>query len=189
MHPRIAELFTYLDQQHAALRATVDAIPPERLAESPEESQWSVIQVLQHLVMLEGQLTRLFAKLVRDGLAQGLRADPDTASVLATFDTARFLDRRRRITAPENLRPATADGGAAPEIAEVMRALDEARARLKAAILEGDGLALGELSYAHPSLGTLDMYQWIAFVGAHMARHTAQIREIGAALGDPARAR
>ena len=30
--------------------------------------------------------------------------------------------------------------------------------------------------------GPLDLYTWFAFIGAHEARHAAQIREIGAAL-------
>jgi hypothetical protein len=34
----------------------------------------------------------------------------------------------------------------------------------------------------HPALGDQNLYQWIAFVGAHESRHAAQIREIAAAL-------
>jgi hypothetical protein len=34
----------------------------------------------------------------------------------------------------------------------------------------------------HPVLGPIDLYQWILFVAVHEARHTAQIREIAAAL-------
>jgi hypothetical protein len=49
-------------------------------------------------------------------------------------------------------------------------------------MLAGDGYALGEIVHPHPALGPLDMYGWMAFCGAHAARHAAQIREIDAIL-------
>ncbi|MEA2712972.1 MAG: hypothetical protein QOK27_933, partial [Gemmatimonadales bacterium] len=39
--------------------------------------------------------------------------------------------------------------------------------------------ALGGLTFSHPLLGSLDLYQWILFVGQHEARHAAQIAELG----------
>ncbi len=46
----------------------------------------------------------------------------------------------------------------------------------------GDGLAIGTLSLPHPLFGPLTAYHWLAFVGAHEARHAAQIREIALVL-------
>ena len=51
-----------------------------------------------------------------------------------------------------------------------------------AAIARGDGLALSQVEHPHPIFGPLNLYQWVAFVGAHEARHAAQIREVGAQL-------
>jgi hypothetical protein len=45
-----------------------------------------------------------------------------------------------------------------------------------------DGLALGGVLATHPRLGSLNVYQWVLFVGGHETRHAAQIREIGEAL-------
>ncbi len=47
---------------------------------------------------------------------------------------------------------------------------------------KGDGLALQEIVYPHPWLGPLNAYEWIAFIAAHMARHTEQIREVSVQL-------
>ena len=52
-----------------------------------------------------------------------------------------------------------------------------ARRDLMAVIVTGDGLALGAVSAPHPALGSFSVYDWIAFVGAHAARHADQIRE------------
>jgi hypothetical protein len=66
----------------------------------------------------------------------------------------------------------------------IWSALDATRADLREALREADGLALGTLTFPHIYFGPLDLYTWIAFVGAHEARHTDQIREIAASLGD-----
>jgi hypothetical protein len=69
------------------------------------------------------------------------------------------------------------------DAAEAWRVLEEVRQGLRESLLAADGLALGEIVRPHPLLGEAILYQWIAFVGAHEARHTAQVREIGQALG------
>jgi hypothetical protein len=60
--------------------------------------------------------------------------------------------------------------------------LEQTRAALRAAALAGDGLALGEVIQPHLVLGPINLYQWLLFVGGHEVRHTAQVREIAAAL-------
>jgi hypothetical protein len=62
--------------------------------------------------------------------------------------------------------------------------LDESRRTLRASLPALDGLALGEISYAHPLLGRLTIYQWLLFLGQHEARHADQIREIAGRLTD-----
>ena len=43
-----------------------------------------------------------------------------------------------------------------------------------------EGLALSAANHPHPFLGTLDMYEWVYFIGSHELRHAAQLREIAA---------
>jgi hypothetical protein len=45
-----------------------------------------------------------------------------------------------------------------------------------------DGLALSQVGFPHPALGTLNLYQWLLFSAGHHARHAAQIREIATQL-------
>ncbi len=60
--------------------------------------------------------------------------------------------------------------------------LEQAREKLRAAFLSGDGLALEEVVQSHPVLGPINMYQWTLFNASHEARHALQIREIGKTL-------
>jgi hypothetical protein len=52
------------------------------------------------------------------------------------------------------------------------------RSCTKDVIATADGLAMGAVSAPHPALGNFNGYEWIAFAGAHAARHAAQVREI-----------
>ena len=60
--------------------------------------------------------------------------------------------------------------------------LERARAALRQAVLAADGRALSEVSAPHARLGTLNLYQWLIFLGTHEGRHAAQIREIAETL-------
>ena len=44
------------------------------------------------------------------------------------------------------------------------------------------GMPLGAVQQPHRILGELNLYEWIAFLGTHEARHAAQIRELAATL-------
>jgi hypothetical protein len=172
MHPRLVELFVYVDQEHADLEGTVQKVPPPLLAESPGPERWSVAQVLEHLVLTERQVARLLTRLFSDAVAKHLPAESDTRPILAAIDTRRITDRSIRSVAIDSLRPpGTLTAG------ESLKELATARVALEEAASIGSGLALAQVVYPHQTLGPLNGYEWIAFVGGHMARHHEQIRE------------
>ncbi|HEX6967185.1 MAG TPA: DinB family protein [Gemmatimonadaceae bacterium] len=176
MHPRIQELLDHLTHHRAELRRAVDGVPAERREQRPAPDRWSVADVLEHLAIVEDRIADGFTKQVAAARASGLGQDAETSPVVPTLDMKRLLDRRRRVTAVEVTHPRGMSANAA------WSALEQSRARLRAALLDADGLALGTLTATHPVLGEMNLYQRIAFIGGHEARHAAQIREIGAAL-------
>lgn len=177
MHPRLEELSTYLDDQRRALRAVVDAVPAPRRSRRPAEDRWSVAETLEHLAIVEGSIASLISSTVAAARARGLGAETETSSALAMLDLARLRDRNRRVQASARATPTgTLDATAA------WAALEASRERLRAAMHGADGLALGTLSAPNAALGPLNLYQWIAFVGAHEGRHALQIAETAAAL-------
>jgi hypothetical protein len=97
--------------------------------------------------------------------------------LLNSLDAYNLTRRDQRLVAPAPVAPR-----GAYTAAQGLAALALSREALLAAIRSGDGLALGELTCAHPLLWSLDLSQWILFVGQHEARHAAQIAEIGRAL-------
>lgn len=175
VHPRAREVFDYLITARVHLEDAVNSVPADRRDTRRSPDRWSVAEVLEHLARANRGIGRLFEKQVAAGREAGLGPDLDTTSILWTLDVARVLDRRERREAPERIVPA--DGMSAGSAWE---ALERADAALLQAVAAADGLALGTLTYPQPFLGTLNLYQWVAFAAAHEFRHAAQIRELAA---------
>lgn len=174
MHPRMTELFTYLDAQREVLRDAVDAVPSAARELTPSPGVWSVANVIEHLAIVERRVAGFMSALIAAAKSEGLAAETAIEPLLPTSDVERVADRSVRFAAPDPLQPTGLDAAAA------WAALEEAGRSLRDAALAGDGLALGTLMRPHPVFGPISLYQWIAFAGAHEARHAAQIREIAA---------
>lgn len=177
MHPRIREVLADLDTHRAALERAVHAAPAELRERRPAPDRWSVAEVLGHLVLVGGQITGLLRSVIDSARAAGLGAEQETSPVVSTLDVSRILDRSRPVVASGASQPR-----AGVSVSEAEAALIQQRKALRAVLLSADGLALAEVSAPNPVLGPLNVYQWVLFLGAHEARHTAQIDEIGAAL-------
>lgn len=177
MHARIQELLLYLDDTGADLRAAVDSVPQPLRGRKPAPDRWSVAEVLEHLSLVEQRIAKMAAAQIQAGRTGGLGPDMNTVGALESFDAHRVVDRSRpQIAAEANLPHQGLDEPAA------WAALAEAREAVRTAVLGGDGLNLGELVVPHSVMGRMNLYHWVAFIGAHELRHAAQIREIAAQL-------
>jgi uncharacterized damage-inducible protein DinB len=176
MHPRIGELLAYFDAQRAALRAAVDAVPVDARERPPADGAWSVANVIEHLAIVEGRIAKYLGSAIERAKSEGLAAESSSTPILPTLGVERLADREVKVAAPEMLHPKGLDAKAA------WTELEHASAALRETIRSGDGFALGTLTLPHALFGPLSLYQWIAFVGAHEARHAAQINEIAASL-------
>jgi len=173
----MTELAEYLGQQRAQLTAAVAQIAAARYRDSPGAERWSVVQVLEHVAIVETRIGQSLAGWITEAKAAGLGKETDTSPILPTINIDRFVDRSRPIktsAAGEPTGTLSADGA--------LHALSDARSRLVEVMADGSGYALKEVVRPHPGLGPMHLYEWIAFVGGHMCRHAMQIREIGVAL-------
>ena len=177
MHPRIEEVVNYLDTERTALRDAVELVPAALRNQSPGADRWSVAQVLQHLAGVENRIGMAMTKWIADARAAETGPETETSPVVNNLMVQAIADRSKRRDAPEEFRP---PGDVDAESA--WAALERSRKTLRAAILAGDGLALGEIKQPHPVLGPIDLYQWALFEGSHEARHAGQIREIAEEL-------
>jgi hypothetical protein len=176
VHPRTRELLDYLDQQRVVLRTAFDAIPAPLRDRAPAEGRWSAAAIIEHLALVEARVSARLSPLISEARVNGLGAEPSLEPVLPTINVGRVVDRGTRVTAPEAVQPAGLGADAA------WTALVEAGKGVRDLVHASDGLALGAVSMPHPVFGPSSAYHWFAFVGAHEARHAAQIREIADAL-------
>jgi DinB family protein len=169
MHPRIAELLRYIDEQAAGLRAAFEAVPPDRRALRPAPGRWSPAEVVHHVTIVERRVVQRIRSFIQQTPA--IPPEQDTSPILSTLRTARPVDRTKRFVTSDAGEPRETDA------TRVWDEFEETRRALKDVIATGDGLAFGSVSATHPGLGELNGYEWIAFAGFHAARHADQIRE------------
>ena len=174
VHPRTHELLDHLARQRDVLRAALDAAPPATHSKRPTPERWSMAEVLEHLAIVERQVTALLRRGVQKAEATGpLPDDPDTTPVLPTIDGALLLDRERRVAAGPQVQPKgtlTADAA--------WQTLTDQRRELLELLARVDGKRTDAVQAPHPVLGALTFQQWIAFLGYHEARHAAQVRAV-----------
>jgi len=185
MHPRLAAVLVHADSARAELLAAVDTIPEELREARPSEASWSAAEVLEHLVRVEKGIAKLVA--LKVGELQATGEPPREEPGMVAIDTTRFgmlANRAQRIDAPERVVP---DGEMSADAARA--ALMETRGILLDQLHAGDGLAYSRVLHPHPVFGSLDLYEWVYFIGAHERRHAEQVRELAAhfAAGEPTR--
>lgn len=177
MQPRITEVLTYLDGQYETLRKAFESVPHEKRDKSPAPGAWSPAGIVEHLAVVETSIGRLISARVAAGREAGLPAETDHSSVMESYAIGELIgDRTRKIVSGERSHPVQQ---LAPD--DAWQAFDAAHASLRSAVVDADGLALGEIVHPHPVFGPLNLYHWVAFVGGHEARHADQIREAASA--------
>ncbi|MBI3402642.1 MAG: DinB family protein [Acidobacteria bacterium] len=179
MHPRMQELFAYLNVRRTALREAVDAVPEAQRNERPAAGRWSVAEVLEHLALVEARFKSMIGDRLAEAKAAGLAAETETSAIAGTYEPTPMLDRSEKHQAPDVVVPKAAEWQTA------WTKLEAVRRTFLDVYCAGDGFALGAVEMHHPRLGTMNLYQWGLWLGAHEARHTEQVREI-AATSDPA---
>ncbi len=170
----IDALIDDLSADRAKLAAAVEGVPSHLRGQRPGTDRWSVAEILEHLVIIE----KLAATIVRELATRAPAGGGDaTRHASIHFDRSMLRDRSQRIMAPQVTQP-TGQMDAATGWA----ALQETRVVLLETIRAAEGRDLGAVTRPHPRLGTLTGYEWIAALGGHEERHTAQIEEIASAL-------
>jgi uncharacterized damage-inducible protein DinB len=163
-----------LERGRAALLGRVAQMSSEQLTARPAAGGWHVLDVLQHVIIVEELVLRALA--TRPGplpLAERLR------SGLRLTTLRIYLRAGGRVRAPT---PAILPQGSVP--------LDELRARW-ARVREGYASALASFGPAdmarpmmkHPIVGKLTPKQTLTFLSTHLAHHSRQIERICRAMG------
>jgi hypothetical protein len=171
-----------LEASRDKLKRAIAGLSEAQLKWKQAPDRWSVLEITEHLALLEPMLLDLCSKRVMATLAKP-ELEARSAEQMAAEDKKTFegyLDRSKKGSAPE---PAKPTGRFATGL-EAFAAFEKARA----ATLEYVKTTNGDLrSHGAPLFGgTLtDAYQVLVMTAAHTERHLLQLDEVKGAAGYP----
>jgi hypothetical protein len=166
-------LLSHLDMTSAWLTDEVESLSPAQLRFRRAPHEWSIAQVLDHLVMV--------GPIYWEDLQTALKAPP------ATFETRQTdadilwygIDRTYR----EQAIPTEVPTGRTTDLREALATYRQAHDRLRRYVQSTDD----DLRAHYVARQGSDAYQWVLLISTHEQRHILQIREIKAAAKFPKR--
>jgi DinB superfamily len=173
MHPRLSELLAHAEGVRAELLSVIDGASDDRWSAPGPEGGWSASQHVEHLYLVERSSLRALFRAFRDARAAGLALETETSSLLGALDHTGLAEGRTKVMAPEFVVPVEA-----PDRATARLRLAESRAGLQTWAQEVDGYALGAVTFPHPRLGTLSLYEWVLMIADHERRHLRRVRAL-----------
>jgi uncharacterized damage-inducible protein DinB len=168
----------YLEETRQKFLASIEGVTDAQWTFKAGPDRWSIAEVAEHIAISESTILELVT-------AKILTAPPPPAGAERVPDEKlleAIVDRSSRFQAPEMLKPAsrwaTRDA--------LAKDFNAARDKTVAYVRNTKDDLRGHAA-PHPVLKSLDGFQWVLLIGAHSARHTAQIEEVKAAPGYPAK--
>ena len=168
----VAEIFEDIDSTRARLLRSVEGLSAEQHGFRPTPDRWSVAEIVEHLSMVERSVARLVGSLLRKAEESG--GAREMGAPFAPVSIAELVEQTstQKLDAPDSARPTGVP------LADSLASLRDSRAALHALrprVEQTDG---AEIRFPHPAWGPINLYQWLLFVGAHEARHLAQINAL-----------
>ncbi|RRN72436.1 DinB family protein [Peribacillus simplex] len=150
------------------LLIAVKGLSDEQLDAHPEEGRWSIIQVLDHLYLMERAITR--------NIADKLKSEESIPVVDKPIELT--LNRELKVQAPPFVIPSESF----QTLSRVKDKLSESRKAFIQVVDQAKRNDLEQKSFPHPLFKELSLKQWITFVGLHEKRHLMQIEELKSKL-------
>lgn len=173
MNNKLREIAEEITQQRQKLLQVVGDLSQRQLDFQPAPETWSIGEVLHHLFLIETLITKMAGRLLEQAQQAELQSDlKGEDSALHALDHLREVSQNKFKTIPQTSPHA---GMAKSELFILLQQSRIALLRVMNAAAEYD---LNLLSFPHPFLGELDLYQWFLFAGRHEQRHRQQIRGV-----------
>jgi uncharacterized damage-inducible protein DinB len=168
----VAEIFDDIDGTRERLSRTVTELNAEQQVFRPSPDRWSVADVVEHLSIVEARVVKLISTLLDKAESNGHARGAETPFAPVSIAEQVELTRAQKLDAPEEIRPT---GASLPDSLSRLRSTRAALQALRPRVERVDGT---QIRFPHPAWGAINLYQWIAFVGAHESRHLAQIEAL-----------
>jgi hypothetical protein len=171
---------TELESSRRAFLEATSGLSDAQWNFKPAPDRWSIAECAEHIGVTEGFILSLITEQALKG-----PAEPEKRAEVQGKDSSIMVvgvDRSAKFKAPEVVQPTRrwATSG------EITKNVLENRTRT-IEFVSTTQEDLRDHFMDHPVYKTLDTYQWILLLSAHMRRHTAQILEVKADPNFPKR--
>ncbi len=159
---------TKIELQHSTdqLIDIVNRFPVESWNISPEKGRWSAAQILDHVIISEGFITKLLD-------SQGTPCNDREPDEKILTVRALFTDDDLKLTAGEPIQPSNDEKNPGEQL-DTFQTLRN----LQLQILENHKLEHKVKLFHHPKFGELTRGEWLWFNILHSQRHTRQIQSL-----------
>jgi uncharacterized damage-inducible protein DinB len=168
----IDEIYSANDRAREKLIATVVGLDAESSNIRAGDGSWSVSEVVEHIAMVNQAASRICAKLLSAAKEQGLKFN-GKAGLSQGFVNKAEEATSLKLEAPDVVQPT-----GRRSIAESLQTLSENRRRLEEIRPLFEEFDSGSFTFPHRFFGKLSAHEWLALIGAHEERHTAQIERL-----------
>lgn len=171
----VEALWNDLQSVRALLLKEVEGLSQTQADWRPEESEWSVGEIVHHVTLAEVGTGKVTSKLLKEA-GETLKPFPADLRGFAPLE----MPSGGRAEAPQAVWPER--GKTLTELVADMKA---ARERSRQTIERLGAVDPRPLVFPHPRLGLLDLSQWWMLQARHEGLHLEQLRGVKAAPGFP----
>ena len=168
----IADIYSANEKIRAGFLATVSTVTDAEASALPDGEKWTVRQLVEHVAIVEQNITRLCARLAGAAKAGGKLAG-GTIGVSNETMAKWTAASDAKLEAPERVQP-TGD----VSIADALVQLSTNIAALAALQHDLETYDMTEHKFPHPHFGDLTATEWLVLIGGHERRHTIQLETL-----------
>jgi uncharacterized damage-inducible protein DinB len=175
----ISDILAANEQAQERFTAAVSNLTEAQADFRPDENQWTIAEIVEHVSIIDNNVLRLAHKLLKEAESAPKPPKPDLNLGHTSLDE-NGRQHPGSFPAPDRVRP---QGGVRVDdsLAKMRVALAgfaEIQSRLEA-------VDLSEQMFPHPFIGPISLYQWMVLLGEHEDRHRGQIERLKASAGFP----
>ncbi len=163
---QIAKASRHLSATRDVLVEAVAGLSPLQWSFRPTDESWSIAEILEHLVLIEGRVHTIIGNMSNAPEAESPGKQIEMDEIILN----EVPKRSTKVKAPEPVSPKGRWSG--DEALECFLTTRERTMQLL------DAPLLRGRVRPHPLFGPWDGYQWLLATGSHTARHNEQILEI-----------
>ncbi|MFD2924999.1 DinB family protein [Halobacillus naozhouensis] len=153
-----------LDQKRQEVLEFVKNISDDQATVKPGQESWSILEVLEHLYLMEQLVVYQIGKALKEGDEQQVSDKP----------VHHTPDRSQKVPAPEAVQPK----GEFHTIEDARKGLEKSREATMFLIHNKEEEILKNRAFPHPIFGDMNLVQWVEFIGWHELRHLDQMKEV-----------